>query len=94
MLVLEDLIGLHRTVQLQTSASSKLVVGADLDYCDAEWFALEMNWDYSVMFEIAPTTAFQTLADFEGYSISSKGFLPTVLDLMIIWIKYAHSHPF
>ena len=43
MLVLEDLIGLHRTVQLQTSASSKLVVGADLDYCDAEWFALEMN---------------------------------------------------
>ena len=31
-----------------------------------------------------PSTAFQTLADYEGYSISSKGFLPTVEDIMII----------
>ena len=27
--------------------------GLDLDYCDIEWFALEMNRDHSVMFEIA-----------------------------------------
>ena len=27
--------------------------GIDLDYCDIEWFALEMNWDHSVIFEIA-----------------------------------------
>ena len=27
--------------------------GIDLDYCDIEWFALEMNRDYSVVFEIA-----------------------------------------
>ena len=26
----------------------------DLDYCDIEWFALEMNRDHSVIFEIAP----------------------------------------
>ena len=25
----------------------------DLDYCDIEWFALEMNRDPSVVFEIA-----------------------------------------
>ena len=25
----------------------------DLDYCDIEWFALEMNRDHSVIFEIA-----------------------------------------
>ena len=25
----------------------------DLDYCDIEWLALEMNRDYSVVFEIA-----------------------------------------
>ena len=31
-----------------------------------------------------PSTAFQTLAVYEGYSISSKGFLPTVVDIMII----------
>ena len=24
-----------------------------MDYCDIEWFALEMNRDYSVIFEIA-----------------------------------------
>ena len=28
--------------------------GIDLDFCDIEWFALETNRDYSVIFEIAP----------------------------------------
>jgi len=27
--------------------------GIDLDHCDIEWFALEMNRDHSVIFEIA-----------------------------------------
>ena len=31
-----------------------------------------------------PSTAFCTLVDYEGYSISSKGFLPTVVDIMVI----------
>ena len=44
--------------------------GIGLDYCDIEWFALEMNRDHSIIFEIA----LQTLVDYEGYSISSKGF--------------------
>ena len=26
----------------------------DLDYCDVEWFTLEINLDHSVLFEIAP----------------------------------------
>ena len=30
----------------------------------------------------------------ESYSSSSKGFLPTVVDIMVIWIKFAHSGPF
>ena len=51
MLVLECLIGLHRTVQLQLLRITGW--GIDLDYCDIEWFALEMNRDYSVVFEIA-----------------------------------------
>ena len=38
-----------------------------------------------------PSTAFWTLADFDGYSISSKGFLPTVVDKMVIWVKFTHS---
>ena len=37
-----------------TSASSASVFGAKcLDYYDIEWFALETNRDYSVIFEIA-----------------------------------------
>ena len=29
--------------------------------------------------------------DYEGYSISSKWFLPTVVDIMVIWVKFTHS---
>ena len=36
-----------------TSASSALLVRADLDYCDIEWFALKTDRDHSVIFEIA-----------------------------------------
>ena len=56
----------------------------DLDYCDIEWFALEMNRDHSIIFEIASKYCISdSLVDHDGYSISSKGFLPTV-DIMVI----------
>ena len=59
--------------------------GIDLDYCDIEWFALEMNRDHSVIFEIAlKYCSLDSFVDYEGYSISSKGFLPTVVDIMVI----------
>ena len=46
--------------------------------------ALEMN-DHFVIFEIAPKYCISDLfIDYEGYSISSKGFLPTVVDLRVI----------
>ena len=61
--------------------------GIDLDYCDVEWFALETNRNHSVISRLYPSTAFQTVvADYEGDSISSKGFLPTVVVIMVIWI--------
>jgi len=41
-----------------------------------------------------PSTSFWTLVDYDGYSISSKGFLPTVVDIMVIWVKFTHSSPF
>ena len=41
--------------------------------------------DHSVVSETDPRTSFQTLfVDYEGYSISSEGFLPTVVDVMVI----------
>ena len=59
--------------------------GIDLDYCDIEWFALEMNRDHSVVFEIASKYCISDcFVDYDGYSISSKGFLPTVVDIMVI----------
>ena len=56
-----------------------------MDYCDIEWFALEMNQDHSVIFEIAPKyCTLDSSVDYEGYSISSNGFLPTVVDIKVI----------
>ena len=51
MLILKGLVGLHRTVQLQLLP--RIGWGIDLDDCDIEWFALEMNRDHYVVFEIA-----------------------------------------
>ena len=59
--------------------------GIDLDYCDIEWFALETNRDHSVVFENATKyCVLDSFVDYDGYSISSKGFLPTVVDIMVI----------
>ncbi|MDK7229740.1 hypothetical protein QP444_10745, partial [Winkia sp. UMB1185] len=56
-----------------------------LHYRDIEWFALETTQDHSVVFEIAPKYCIlDSLIDYDGYSISSKGFLPTVIDIMVI----------
>ena len=68
--------------------------GIDGDYCYIEWFALEMSRDHSVIFEIASKYCISVFVDYDGYSISSKGFLPTVVDIMVIWIKFALSRPF
>ena len=82
MLVLEGLVGLHRTIQLQVFSITGW--GIDLDYY-IEWFALEMNRDHSVVFEIASKYCISdSFVDHDGYSISSKGFLPTVVDIMVI----------
>ena len=59
--------------------------GIDLDYRDIEWFASEMNRDHSVVFEIASKYCISdSFVDYECYSISSKGFLPTVVNIMAI----------
>ena len=46
-----------------------------------------MNRDHSVIFEIASKYYISDSfvdSDYEGYSISLKGFLPIVLDIMVI----------
>ena len=47
-----------------------------MDNCDIEWLALERNRDHSVVFEIASKYCISdSFVDYDGYSISSKGFL-------------------
>ena len=83
MLVLESLVGLHRIIQLQLF--QRYWLGHRLELLDIEWFGLEMNRDHSVIFEIASKYCISdSLVDHDGYSISSKGFLPTVVDIMVI----------
>ena len=56
-----------------------------MDYSDIEWFALETNRDNSVIFEFAfKYYISDSFVDYDGYSISSKGFMPTVVDIMVI----------
>ena len=58
--------------------------GIDLDYSDIELFALEIIRDHSVIFEIAPKYCIlNSFVDYDGHSISSKGFLPTVVDTVV-----------
>ena len=83
MLDLKGLGGLHRTVPLQLLQC--YCWGIDLDNCDIEWFALEMNRDHSVVFEIASKYCISdSFVDHDGYSISSEGFLLAVVDIMVI----------
>ena len=73
MLVLKGPVGLHRTIQLQL-----------LQYY---WLGhrLGLKRDHSVIFEISSKYCIlDSLVDHDGYSISSKGFLPTVVDIMVI----------
>ena len=47
-------------------------------------FALETNRDHSAVFETASKYYISnSFVDYDGYSIYSKGFLPTVIDIII-----------
>ena len=83
MLFLEGLVSLHRTIQLQLL--QHYWSDTDLDYHDIKWFALERNRDHSLLFEISSKYWISdSFVDYEGYSISSKGFFPVVVDIMVI----------
>ena len=92
VLILEGLVGLHRIRQLQLLWHQWLEPRLEL-----LWFGmicLEMNWNNSVVFEIAPHYCIlDSFVDNESYSISSKAFLPIVVDIIVIWMKFAPSCP-
>ena len=84
VVVLEGLTGLHGTFSFFGISGW----GIGLDYCDIECFALETNQNHFVVFETASKYCIlDSPVDCDGYSISSKGFFPTRIDILVIWIK-------
>ena len=93
VLVRKGLESLHKTIQRQLLQHYWL--GHRLELTDIEWFALERNRDHSVVFERASKYYISdSFVDHDGYSISSKGFVPAVRDIMVIWVKFTHPSPF
>ena len=77
------------TIWATIEAHSTSYWSMHLDYCDVEWFALETKWDHAVIFETAlKYCILNSFVDYEGCSISSKRFLATVVDIIVIWSKY------
>ena len=80
VLVLEGLVGLHRTVQLLRH----YLLGHRLGLLWYWMVCLGNEQRYSVIFEIAPKYCISdSICYYDGYSISSKGFLPTVVDIIV-----------
>ena len=83
VLALEGLVSLHRTIELQLLQHYWLGHRLGLPWY---WMACLRNeqrsfccfWDYTQVLHL------NSFVDYEGYSISSKGFLPMVVDIMVI----------
>ena len=83
MLVLKGLVSLHRTIQLQLLQRYWLGhrLGITVILNGLPW----RPTDHSVIFETASKYCISdSFVDHDGYSISSEGFLPTVVDTMVI----------
>jgi len=93
VLVLKDLIGLHRTVQLQLLQRYWLGHRLGLLWY---WMVCLGNEQRSFchFWDVSKYCILDSLVDYDGYSISSKGFLPTVVDIIVIWVKFTHSSLF
>ena len=92
-LVLDGLIGLPRTIQLQLLRH----------YCLGHRLGLLGYWmvclgneqrSFCHFWDCTKYCISDSFVDHDGHSISSKGFLPTVVDIMLTWIKFARSSPF
>ena len=93
VLVLEGLVGHHRTIQLQHLQRYWLRHRLGLLWY---WIGSLGNKQRSLchFWDCTHVLHFGLFVDYDGCSITSKGFLPTVVHIMVIWIKFTHSSPF
>ena len=87
LLILKGLVGIHRTVQLQLLWCYWLEHRLGLLWYWMVCLGSEQRsfcrfWDYIQILH------FGLFFWYDGFSSSSKGFLPTVGDVMVIWVIY------
>ena len=93
VLTLKGLVGLHRTIQLQLLQHYWL--GIDLDDLD-DWMVCLGNEQRSLcrFWDCIQVLHFGLFCWLWWLPISSKGLLPTVLNITVIWGKFTYSSPF
>ena len=93
VLILEGVIGLYKTGNNQLLWHHWLRHRLELLSC---WMVCLVNKlrIFCHFWGCTQVTAFWTLVDCECYFISSKKFLCTVVDIMVISIKFTHSCTF
>ena len=93
VLVLGGWISFHRTSQLQLLWHQWLGHRLVFLWCWMVYLGKEPR-SFCHFWDCTQVLYFRLFVYYEGYSTPFKGFLPTVVDTMVIWIKFIHSHPF
>ena len=75
-------LDLHRTINF--SFFGIIGQGIDLDYVTLNGLPWKRTEIILSFLRLYPSTVFWTLVVYEGYSIPSKGFLPSVVDIVAI----------
>ena len=93
VLVLGGLLGLHRMYHLHLLQHQSLEHRLVLLWC---WMVCLRDEPRSFchFWSCTQVPYFGLFVDYKGYSISSLGFFPIVVGIMVIWIKVTHSFPF
>ena len=84
MLALGGIVVLHRSMQLQLLQH----------YWLGHRFGLLWYWMFACFWDCIQVLYFGLFCWLWWYSISSKVFLHTVVDIMVIWVKFTRSSPF
>ena len=89
----EGLVCLYRTVQLQLFQHYWLGHRRGLLWY---WMVCLGNKQRSFchFWDCIQYCILNSFVDHDGHSISSKGLLPTIVDIMVIGVKFTHSSPF
>ena len=93
MLVLQSLAGLHRTSQHQLFQYQLLGLRLRYLWCWMVCLDYESS-SFSCFWACSHVLNFRLFCSLWGLFHFFSGFLPTWVDIVIIWIKFSHSLPF